>query len=136
MQGLAPPLRGSVEFRKFVLRTRRNDTFITGLGAVFFGLVIGWISYRTLRLTAGTNLLSAIAIIIATVGGAAVITLLKDEVMFGWYAIGLAIGFLVYFALGLGLYGKQELQLWQMPPAAATPLTPPGAPPPDVEHGG
>ena len=109
--------------------------FITGLGAVFFGLVIGWISYRTLRLTAGTNLLSAIAIIIATVGGAAVITLLKDEVMFGWYAIGLVIGFLVSFALGLGLYGKQELQLWQMPPAAA-PITPPGTTPPDVEIGG
>ena len=97
--------------------------------------MIGWISYRTLRLTAGTNLFSAIAIIIATVGGAAVITLLKDEVMFGWYAIGLAIGFLVYFASGLGRYGKQELQPWQMPPAA-TPITPPGATPPDVEHGG
>ncbi len=113
--------------------------FITGLGAVFFGLVIGWISYRTLRLTAGTNLLSAIAIIIATVGGAAVITLLKDEVMFGWYAIGLAIGFLVYFAIGLGLYGKEELQLWQMPPAAA-PITPlnahPPTPPPDAINGG
>ncbi len=110
--------------------------FITGLGAVFFGLVIGWISYRTLRLTAGTNLLSAIAIIIATVGGAALSTLLKDEVLFGWYAIGLAIGFLVYFAIGLGRYGKEELQLWQMPPAAATPITPPGATPPDVENGG
>jgi hypothetical protein len=94
--------------------------FITGLGAVLFGLVIGWISYRTLRLIAGTNLLSAIAVIIATVGGAAVVTLLKDEIMFGWYAIGLVIGFLVSFALGL--YGKQELQLWQMPHATA-PIT-------------
>jgi hypothetical protein len=111
------------------------NMFITGLGPVFFGLVIGWISYRTLRLTAGTNLFSAIAIIIATVGGAAVITLLKDEVMFGWYAIGLVIGFLVYFAIGLGLYGKQELQLWQTPPAAA-PTTPPGATPSDIEIGG
>jgi hypothetical protein len=92
------------------------NMFITGLGAVFFGLVIGWISYRTLRLTA-------------------VITLLKDEVMFGWYAIGLVIGFLVYFAIGLGLYGKQELQLWQTPPAAA-PITPPGATPQDIEIGG
>ena len=96
--------------------------FITGLGAIFFGLVIGWISYRTQRLTAGTNLLSAIAVIIATVGGAAVVTLLKDEIMFGWYAIGLVIGFLVSFALGLGLYGKQEWQLWQMPHATA-PIT-------------
>ena len=109
--------------------------FITGLGAVFFGLVIGWISYRTLRLTEGNNLLSAIAIIIAIVGGAAVVTLLKDEVMFGWYAVGLVIGFLVYFAIGLVLYGKQELQLWQLPPAAA-PIAPPGATPPDAENGG
>ena len=109
---------------------------ITELGAVFFGLVIGWISYRVMRLTAGTNLLSAIAIIMATVGGAAVGTLLKNEVLFGWYAIGLAIGFLVYFALGLGRYGKEELQFWQMPPAAATPITPPGATPPEFEHGG
>lgn len=85
--------------------------FLTGRGAVFFGLVIGWILYRTLRLTVGTNVLSAIAIIMAVVGGAAVTTLLKNEVMFGWYAIGLVIGFSASFASGLGLYGKQELQL-------------------------
>jgi hypothetical protein len=124
-----------VEFRKFVLRTRRNDAFITGLGAIFFGLMIGGISYRMLRLTASTNVLSTIAIIIAAVGGAAVTTLLKDNTMFGWYAIGLVGGFLAYLAVGLTLYGKQELQLWQMPPAA-TPITPPGTIPPDVENGG
>ena len=90
---------------------------ITGRGAVFCGLVTGWISYRTLRLTAGTNLLAVIAIIIAVVGGAAVTALLKDEVLFGWYAIGLVIDFLASFALGLGLYSKQVLQLWRMPPA-------------------
>ena len=109
--------------------------FITGLGAIFFGLMIGWISYRMLRPTASTNVLSTIAIIIAAVGGAAVTTLLKDNTMFGWYAIGLVVGFLAYLAVGLTLYGKQELQLWQVPPAA-TPITPPGAPPQDVENGG
>jgi uncharacterized membrane protein len=92
--------------------------FLTELGTVFFGLVIDWISYRTMRLTAGADLLAPIALIIATVGGAAVITLAKDEVMFGWYTIGLVIGFLVPVAIGLGLYGKQELQLWQIPLAA------------------
>ena len=45
-----------------------------------------------------------------------------------------AVGFLVYFALGLGLYGKQELLLWQMPPAA--PLILPGAPLADEERAG
>src|SRR6266568_7782668 len=105
--------------------------FIAGLGAVFFGLMIGWISYRTLRLTAAANLLPAIAIIIAVLGGAAVITLLKDNVLFGWYAIGLAIGFFAYFGIGLRLYGQQEMQLWRTPPAAS-PLTPPGTNPPDA----
>lgn len=43
----------------------------------------------------------------AVVGGAAVTTLLKNEVLFGWYAIGLVIGFSASCALGLGRYGKQ-----------------------------
>lgn len=105
--------------------------FISGLGAVFFGLVVGWIAYRTLRLTVGTNIFAAIAIIVAVVGGAAVTALLRDDVVFGWYAIGLAIGFFAYFGIGWGLYGKHELQLWQTPPAAA-PITPPDANPMDA----
>ncbi len=80
-------------------------------------------------------MLSAIAIFMAVVGGAAVTTLLKNEVLFGWYAIGLVIGFSASCARGLGRYGKQEWQLEQMPPAA-TPLTPPGATPPDVGNEG
>jgi hypothetical protein len=105
--------------------------FISGLGAVFFGLVIGWITYRTLRPTVGTNIYAAIAIIIAVVGGAAVITLLKSDIVFGWYAIGLAIGFFAYFGIGLRLYGRRELQLWQMPPAAS-PISPLDADPTDT----
>ncbi len=108
---------------------------IAGLGVVFFGLIVGWISYRVMRLTAGTNMLSTIAIIVAVVGSAAAISLLRSDVLFGWFAIGLVIGFLAYFGIGLWLYGKQELQLWQMPPAAA-PLTPPNAHPPDAINGG
>ena len=106
--------------------------FISGLGAIFFGLVIGWITYRVLRLASGTDILAAIAIIIAVVGGAAVTILLKDDVVFGWYAIGLVIGFFAYFGVGLRLYGKRELQLWQMPPAAS-PITLPDANPVDAD---
>ena len=105
--------------------------FIAGFGTVLFGLVIGWISYRTLRLTARTNVLLDFAIIIAIVGGAAVIALLKSDVLFGLYSIGLVIGFFGYFAIGLSLYGKQELQLWQMPPAA--PISPPDTTSTDVD---
>jgi hypothetical protein len=106
--------------------------FITGLGAVFFGLVIGWIAYRMLRLSVGINVLSAIAIIIAVVGGAAVTTLPKGDVGFGWYAIGLVIGFFGYFAIGLSLYGRQELRLWLLPPASAS-MSSRGTNPEDVE---
>jgi hypothetical protein len=119
-----------------VVRNRSNDLFLAGLGTVFFGFVIGGILSRTLRLTAGTNLLSAIAIIIVTVGGAAVITLLKDEVMCGWYAIGLVIGFLVSF---LCSWPGNLLQAGAAALVAASCCCadhPPGATPPDVEHGG
>src|SRR5260370_22395490 len=83
------------------VRTGRDDGCISGRGAVFCGLVIDCIWDRTLRLTAGSDLLAAIAIIMATVGGAAVSTLLKDERLFGWYAIGLVMSFLVSLAGGL-----------------------------------
>ena len=109
--------------------------FIAGLGSVFFGLIIGWISHRVMRLTAGTNVLSTIAIVIAVVGSAASISLLQSDVLFGWYAIGLVIGFLAYFGIGLWLYREQELQLWQMPPAAA-PTPPPDDLTPDAVNGG
>jgi hypothetical protein len=101
--------------------------FIAGFGALVFGLVVGWISYRTLRLTGGVNVLSDIATIIAAVGGAAIITLLKSDVLFGLYAVGLAIGFFAYFAIGLRLYGIQEVRPWQAPL-----VHPPVAPPPPV----
>jgi hypothetical protein len=114
-----------------VVLTGRDEMFISGLGALLFGLAIGWISYRTLRLTAGANMLSDIATIIGAVGGAAVITLLKDDVLFGWYGTGLAIGFFVYFAVGLILYGPQEVRPWQPPPVPA-PVTPPDTSPTDA----
>lgn len=113
--------------------------FIAGFGALVFGLVIGWISYRTLRLTGGANVLSDIATIIAAVGGAAIVTLLKSDVLFGLYAVGLAIGFFAYMAVGLVLYGMQEVRPWQAPrvppPAPAPPPVPPSATnPTDVEN--
>ncbi len=107
--------------------------FIAALGALVFGLTVGWLAYRTLRLTGGTNVLSDIATIIGAVGGAAVITLLKDEVLLGWYGTGLAIGFFAYLAVGLLLYGMQEVRPWQALPAPApAPITPPDTNPTDA----
>ena len=109
--------------------------FISGLGACLFGLFLGWVFYRTLRLKAGASVLAEIATIIGTLGGAAVLALFKSDALFGWYTIGLVIGFFAYFALDLLLYSKREVQPWRevlVPPAAA-PVAPPTAPAPDGE---
>lgn len=65
-------------------------------GAFSFGLVVGWITYRTVRRTKTTGL-SDIATVIGAVGGAAVLSLFPAETnAFGAYSIGLVIGFFAY----------------------------------------
>ena len=73
---------------------------VEALGALCFGLVIGWITYRTLRRTGETVAISNIAAVIGAVGGAAVTGLFKSQELFSWYCIGLAIGFFLYLILG------------------------------------
>jgi len=99
--------------------------FISGLGAILFGLVIGWIVYRVLRSREGTAALSDLITILGVIGGAAVIALFKDGVLFGLYSLGLVIGFFAYFAIGLRLYGKQELQPWRLGSTTPTPAPTP-----------
>ncbi|MDY7087390.1 MAG: hypothetical protein SYR96_20010 [Actinomycetota bacterium] len=77
------------------------------VGAVVFGVVIGWITYRTLRRREGGVGLSDIATVIGAVGGAAVIDLFGDPDTFGLYAIGLGAGFFGYLVLALILEGKK-----------------------------
>lgn len=113
--------------------------FISGLGTLFFGLVIGWISYRTLRLTAGTSVLSDIVIVIGAVGGAAVTALFRSDVLFGWYCIGLTLGFFAYPGYGVATDGLKKMGEPRRAPASpasigqapATPVPvdqPPAAP--------
>ena len=99
--------------------------FISGLGALLFGIVIGWISYRTLRLTAGTGVLSDFATIIGAVGGAAVTALFRSDVLFGLYCVGLALGFFAYLGYGVYTYGKQEVEPWHKisVPVTAVPIS-------------
>jgi hypothetical protein len=76
------------------------------IGAICFGLVIGWITYRTLRRAANAAL-SDIATVVESVGGAAVTALFTSEVLFGLYSIGLAIGFFLYFIVALLISGTK-----------------------------
>jgi hypothetical protein len=82
------------------------------IGAGFFGVVIGWVTYRTLRRREGAAQLSDIATVIGAVGGAAVTKLFEDPDLFGAYSIGLAIGFFVYLAIGLAVEGTESASKW------------------------
>ena len=74
-----------------------QDTAIAG--SICFGLVIGWVTYRTLRRNTESAQLSDIATVIGAVRGAAVTTMFADPDLFGGYCIGLAGGFFTYFVL-------------------------------------
>jgi uncharacterized membrane protein YeaQ/YmgE (transglycosylase-associated protein family) len=80
---------------------------MTYAGALVFGVVIGWITYRTLRRREGTTGLSDIATVIGAVGGAAVVQLFDTPDLFGWYAVGLGGGFFGYLGLALLLESKK-----------------------------
>lgn len=69
------------------------------IGAVCFGIIMGWVTYRTLRRTGETVAISNIASVVGAVGGAAVTGLFKGS-LFSWYCIGLAAGFFAYLILG------------------------------------
>ena len=60
---------------------------IDSIGAVCFGLIIGWVTYRTLRRTGETVALSNIASVVGALGGAAVTGLFKGQ-LFGWTPSG------------------------------------------------
>jgi hypothetical protein len=68
-------------------------------GPFCFGLVIGWVTYRTLRRKADGVALGDLASVIGAVGGAAIVALFKNAA-FDSYCIGLAVGFFAYFIIG------------------------------------
>jgi len=83
------------------------------IGAICFGLVIGWITYRTLRRKEGNAALSDIAAVIGAVGGAGITSLFGAANLFDAYCIGLAIGFFGYFIIGL-IVDKGSGSGWMM----------------------
>ena len=77
------------------------------VGAICFGVIVGWVTYRTLRRVGETVAISNIASVVGAVGGAAVTGAFKGD-LFGWYCIGLAAGFFSYLILGSTLLKDQE----------------------------
>jgi hypothetical protein len=84
---------------------------------------LGWIAYRILRLRAGAPGLSDLIALLGVIAGAAVLAFFRSEVVFGWYAVGLVLGFFAYFALGVIQSGKQEVQSWRQKQTAPSSLS-------------
>lgn len=85
-------------------------------GAFCFGIVIGWVCYRTLRRNQAASGLSDIATVIGAVGGAAITGIWKPgSSAFGGYCIGLLIGFFLYLIVSYfveGPEGRKQVGTW------------------------
>ncbi len=84
-----------------------DSTTVLEIGATCFGIVVGWITYRTLRRVQTTNI-SDLAAVLGVIGGAVVTGLFKpsgsptsSDATFGLYCIGLFVGFFLYFFVAL-----------------------------------
>jgi hypothetical protein len=74
-------------------------------GAMGFGAVIGWFAYFINRYRKDV-VIGDLATVIAAVGGAAILALFPAKTdLFGFYGIGLAVGFFAYFAMLLIFVG-------------------------------
>ena len=79
------------------------------VGVLCFGLVVGYITYRTLVRTTANAAISDLATVIGAIGGGAVTALVEPGTpVFGWYGVGLAVGFAGYAALYRLAAGKTE----------------------------
>jgi hypothetical protein len=73
---------------------------VQDVGALTFGIVIGWFAYYVNRYRSDTISISDVGAFIAAIGGAAVLALFPaGSELFGYYGLGLGIGFFVYFLL-------------------------------------
>jgi uncharacterized membrane protein YeaQ/YmgE (transglycosylase-associated protein family) len=81
-------------------------------GSICFGMVIGWITYYTMRKNTKPRTLADITVIISALVGPAVLAVfpapIEDtkQTMFGYYGIGLATGFFLYYIFFVVLLWK------------------------------
>ncbi|NUR61402.1 MAG: hypothetical protein HOV87_22480 [Catenulispora sp.] len=70
------------------------------IGVVCFGLLVGYITYRTLIRSTAQAAINDLATVVGAVGGGAVTAIVDPKSdLFGWYAIGLLAGFIIYGVL-------------------------------------
>lgn len=84
-----------------------NSPLVISIGAVCFGIVIGFIAYRTLVRKDSAAITDISAVVGAVGGGAVAVWFDRAEGdSFAWYSIGLLGGMVVYFIQYRILNGK------------------------------
>ena len=79
---------------------------VTDIGAICFGIIVGWVTSRTLRRTTPSGL-TDIATVTGSIGGAAITGIWQPSTnAFGYYCIGLFIGFFGYLILAMTMARK------------------------------
>jgi uncharacterized membrane protein YeaQ/YmgE (transglycosylase-associated protein family) len=81
---------------------------IVSWGALCFGVVIGWVTYRTLRRRKEVVALSDIAGVIGSVGGGWVTARFSTPDAFAFYCIGLFVGFFAYLLAAVFIWKDVE----------------------------
>ncbi|SRR5581483_792920 len=65
-------------------------------GALSFGVLLGWVTHRTVRRQKAAPTLADVGTVATTLLGAAITAVFQSPGLFGAYGIGLAIGFFWY----------------------------------------
>ncbi|MET8142142.1 hypothetical protein ABZU32_17685 [Sphaerisporangium sp. NPDC005288] len=97
------------------------------IGVVCFGVLVGFITCRTLIRATASASISDLATVVGAVGGGAVTVIAEPGTdLFGWYAIALLAGFVGYGALyaltrGAGNFAVVMAQQTVVAGGAATP---------------
>lgn len=86
-------------------------------GSLCLGMVLGWVTYYTMRKNTEPRALSDITVIISALLGPAILAVFPaptadtTQTMFGFYGIGLAVGFFLYYAIFMLLIWKAPRRL-------------------------
>ena len=85
-----------------------GSPLVISIGAVCFGLTVGFITYRTLVFKEGSDI-GDIAAVVGAVGGGVVMVWFDQSVndSFAWYSMGLLLGMVLYY-LHTRVFGTEE----------------------------
>jgi bacteriorhodopsin len=80
------------------------------VGAVCFGIAVGYLTFRALVRTTERGAISVLAAVVGAIGGAAVTGLFAPGTsLFAWYSIGLLAAMAVLFVIFARLNGLERL---------------------------